>query len=207
MLPEWILVVSSLLAWLAVLALATIVSQLARRLQLLQQQVSGIATQEHVRESLGQPVPPARARWPRVRSADPRRAPGGTSGRCRSQPALPTVRSFWGTTRSSGGVSRRASYPAGPRRTGARSSGRSCTPASARRRGSAGCTRPLELPEPRVRRRAWSPAGTRGPPERRGSTGDRQHAPAAHGQYGGKAMMLLLLPLALASGCSALWSP
>lgn len=32
MLPEWILVVSSLLAWLTVLALATIVSQLARRL-------------------------------------------------------------------------------------------------------------------------------------------------------------------------------
>ncbi len=58
MLPEWILVVSSLLAWLAVLALATIVSQLARRLQLLQQQVSGIAAQEHVRESLGRPVPP-----------------------------------------------------------------------------------------------------------------------------------------------------
>lgn len=58
MLPEWILVVSSSLAWLAVLTLATIVSQLARRLQLLQQQVSGNAGQERVLESLGQPVPP-----------------------------------------------------------------------------------------------------------------------------------------------------
>jgi len=65
MLPEWILVVSTLLAWVAVLALAAIVAQLARRLQLLQQQVSGIAAQEHVRESLGQPVPRSPSLAPR----------------------------------------------------------------------------------------------------------------------------------------------
>lgn len=58
MLPEWILVVSSLLTWLALGALAVIVSQLTQRLQLLQQQVNGLAAEERVREHLGQPVPP-----------------------------------------------------------------------------------------------------------------------------------------------------